>query len=219
MADSNTNKTLKELEQSYLDGKYDNVKDGLIAVKSDVDLGQFHYNLGTVLAKNSEFGASRYNLEKAKKLGFNYPGLDKNLDSVVKVINSTNPGIARESLLDFAVTSSEGLFLFMSLVLCLIVTLLKKGRVIQKNRTFVILLMMAFVPYIFKKTYVDTSYKIGVNIKGLKIYEGPSDIYPVLKEIGEGQKVIIEKSFEDWMLISSPKQFAGWVKRSELGLL
>ncbi|EQC43224.1 SH3 domain protein [Bacteriovorax sp. Seq25_V] len=218
MADSNTNKTLKELEQAYLNGKYDKVKDGLITIKNDVDLGQFHYNLGTVLARSNEFGAARYNLEKAKKIGFNYPGLDKNLDSVVKVV-SAGSSKTSGNVLDFAVTSSVGLFLFISLVFCLVATLLRKSRVIEKNLYFAIAVLISFLPVIGKVTYIDSKYKVAINIKKTDVYEGPSDIYPVLKEMTEGQKLIIEKSYEDWMLISSPIEYAGWVKRTELGVL
>lgn len=212
-----TNNLLKEMESSYLNGDFNQSKEALLKAKASLNDGLFHYNLGTLYAKNNELGAARYNLEKAKKLGFSYPGLDKNLSLTTKLIESTSAQ-SQLTLTSFMTNISVSYFLLFSVSVWLIICLFKKAKMLS-IQSFIILSVFAFSPILIKKLYVDTNFKTAVNLKKIEIYEGPSDIYNVIKEVEEGHKLIIGKSFDEWILVEWPIEYAGWIKRNDIGYL
>jgi hypothetical protein len=218
MADNNINNSLKKLEELYLNKEFAGLRDELMKIKKDISPGLFHYNLGTAFAKDGMFAAARYNFEKAKKEGLNNLALSKNLELTVEQIDGRPELSFSEDLFDFSVGASSSLFLTMTLVLVLFSVLLKKFKVISRV-VFVVLLIVSSSPYLIKTKYLNEKFHVGVNLKDLKIYEGPSAIYDILKVVPPGQKVIVGKKFEDWIMIESPMEHAGWVKRNDLGLL
>lgn len=221
MANTNINKTVKELEQLYLDAKYDDLRNKLVSDRDSLSPGLFHYNLGTTLAKQGNLAAARYNLEKSKKLGFEHPALSKNLNSVlneVEVKVSLDQSLGATSLKEFSSTS-ESVFLLIALIICLLAAALYRFKVFKSKVVAVLVLILAFTPFLIKKYHYSTNYIVGINLKETKVFEGPSEIYPVLKSINEGQKLILGKSFEDWIYISWPQEYSGWMKRKELGVL
>jgi len=222
MADTNINKQVKELEQLYLDGKYTELKEKLVKDRDSLSPGVFHYNLGTILAKEGNLAAARYNLEKAKSLGFSHPALIKNLDSVTKKVQVTQYNSEKPldiKLLEGFVFTSDSLFLLASLLCALFMTILLRMKLIKNRYIFVALLALSTTPFLVKKYHYNTTYMTAVNIKATKVFEGPSEIYEPIKEIEGGQKVIIGKSFEDWIFVNWPVEYSGWVKRQDLGVL
>jgi hypothetical protein len=221
MADTSTNKHVKELEELYLSGKYDELKSKLIKDRDSLSPGVFHYNLGTVFAKQGNLAAARYNLEKAKSLGFEHPALNKNLSSILKTVEiQTNPEIpASSKALNYFMGTSEGLFLLFSLVLILFVSILYRMKLFRNKIVLALSIVICLSPLGVKKYYYNTNYVTGVNIRDAKVFEGPSEIYPTIKEIVGGQKLILGKSYEDWIFIASPIEFSGWIKRKDLGIL
>lgn len=221
MADTSTNKHVKELEQLYLDGKYDDLKSKLIKDRDSLSPGVFHYNLGTVFAKKGNLAAARYNLEKAKSLGFEHPALNKNLNSILETVEvKTNPDIPVPSkALDYFMSTSEGIFLFFALIVVLISSILYRTNTLRNKMALALLVVISFSPLAIKKYHYDTKYITGINIRDAKVFEGPSEIYPTIKEIVGGQKLILGKSYEDWIFISFPIEFSGWIKRKDLGIL
>lgn len=217
MENDSTNNLLKEMESSYLTGDFAKSQEILLKARDTISDGMFHYNLGTLLAKKGELGAARYNLEKAKKLGFSYPGLEKNLQVTVKKIEGT-VGTYRSSIISEVTSVSLYSVMLLSVCLWVVVCFLKRANKLNW-KSFVLFSLLSFSPYLIKSFYIDESYKVAINIKSINIYEGPSEIYSVIKEVSEGNKLIIGKSHEEWLLISWPIELAGWVKRSDIGYL
>jgi len=220
MADTNINKQVKELEQLYLNGKFEELKSKLIKDRDSLSPGVFHYNLGTVLAKEGNLAAARYNLEKAKDLGFQHPALYKNISAVKKnvEVKSYAEVPLDVKVLEAFVFTPETVFILVSLCLALFVSLLYRFKVFKNKLVLVLCLFILSTPVLIKKYYYDTNYLTGINIKDTKIYEGPSEIYEPLKEVVGGQKVILGKSYEEWIFINWPVEYAGWVKRQDLGI-
>ncbi|OIQ18262.1 MAG: hypothetical protein BM556_08345 [Bacteriovorax sp. MedPE-SWde] len=221
MANTNINKTVKELEQLYLDAKYDDLRNKLVNDRDSLSPGLFHYNLGTTLAKQGNLAAARYNLEKSKILGFEHPALSKNLKSVLNEIEvkvSPDQSLGATSLKEFTSTS-ESVLLLIALIICLLAAVTYRFKVFKSKVVAILILILAFTPFLIKKYHYSTNYIVGINLKESKVFEGPSEIYPVLKSITEGQKLILGKSFEDWIYISWPQEHSGWMKRKELGVL
>lgn len=217
MENDNTNNLLKEMESSYLKGDFKSAQDLLLKSKDNLDLGLFHYNLGTVFAKEHELGAARYNFEKAKKIGFSYPGLEKNLNLTIKLIEGDSVKFEQNAL---SLSSSLSLSYVLLFTVCvwLIACLLKKAQKINwRSLGIVTFICLSLVGT--KMFYIDNLYQSAINVKKIQIYEGPSDIYSVIKEVSEGHKLIVGKSYEDWVLIEWPIEFAGWIKRTEIGYL
>ena len=219
MENDNTNKVLKELQDLYLKGDIENFKSKLINNKSQMSDGLFHYNLGTAFAKQGNYAAARYNLEKSMTSGFIHPSLRKNLNSIKEKLNTAKDDTSHtSSVFTGIVTTSSPIFLSISLSLILIVSLLWKIKFIEKLRYLLLLSFISMTP-IAIKTYYSKEYKVGINIKKIKVFEGPSEIYESINEVEAGQKLIIGKSYEEWSLIEWPPENIGWIKRDDLGLL
>lgn len=214
MEDISTENTLKKIEALYLDGKFEMARDELLAIKDKLSTGQFHYNLGTILFKENQYGPARFNLELAKQLGFSYPGLEKNLSVVAAKIGHRYDATPLSTL----ITAPDSYFLLFSAVLITTLSLLKKSGIL-KFKSFVILLLISLSPVIFKMAWLDKNYKVAVNLKKIQILEGPSKIYNSMYELDEGQKIIVGKSLDEWLLIEWPVEYSGWVNRNELGLI
>lgn len=221
MADTITNTTLKKLEDLYREGNIEAFKDQLIKNRDNLSDGLFHYNLGTAFAKSGDLAAARYNYEKALKFGYEHPALKKNLKLVTSQVEQSVPeseDIQAMMTKNF-VFGSESLFLFVALILSLFFVGMKRFKLINNKIIITVLVLLSFTPYLTKKFYYNKKYLTGINLKKVQILEGPSDIYPALKELEAGQKIILSKSFDDYVFIAWPIDYAGWIERSKLGLL
>ena len=153
---SNSITLSKSLEDPYLKHDYDTVQKKLLENKEFFDLGVFHYNLGTVLGKQKNFPAARYNLEKSLHLGFLDSRLKNNLQTVKKHLARNDIDTSyhwRDQFLNFGLSIPEPLFITWTLICLLVVLLLMRLRKLQRKITIVICLFLSILPFHLSKFY------------------------------------------------------------------
>lgn len=211
---------LKSLETSYLNKKFDDGIDLLLKHKNLLDSGSFHYYFGSFHLKKNDFAVARYHLEKAVNDGYYDSGIFHNID----VAKSNLPSVsieANQAPMDKALSSSLTLgseyYLMFGLVLSTLFLLFFLKQWLEKWWITAIFVVLAFVPLIFKMTYLD-SRAFALNFKEVKIKQGPSDIYDDIGSLPVGTKVILGKKYNGWYFIEAPKKLNGWVNKNKIVL-
>ena len=216
------------LEALYLEGDYHLVRRKLIQSKEKFDPGVFHYNLGTVLAKEGRLSASRYNLEKALHKGFIDSRVVGNLRAVKSVLMAkdleSSEAAWSDRTLNFALNVPQPLFLTSTLLLLLGALLLihfkKVGKVMGKGGRPVLiggLFTLALVPFLVSQLYLK-NIDYAINLEETILREGPSEIYPEIMALDAGSKFIIGDENNGWAFIESPNFLSGWVRRDKLAV-
>lgn len=216
MDNTNTNISLKELEDLFLAKKYDEARDYLVAKKDTISPGLFHYNMGVILGEQGNLAVSRYHFEIAKKNGFSHPAVYKNLKIVEAGIGvKSKPDSMMEYTADFFSSTSSSIFLFVTLLIVFIMMIV--ARKLQLSKKFVTaVLILFFMPLIFKSFYFDNKYSTALSLKEVELFQGPSKVYEVIDMIPAGSKLILSKSHSDWVFIEYPIEFSGWIDRSKI---
>lgn len=220
MADSNIQKDLKSLEQYYQQKQYDKGVEWLLQNKDAYSKGQFHYNLGVFLTKEGNLAAGRYNFEKAIKEGYVNTQVYHNLtivESQLNVNDISNSKSAFDQSINYALSISPDAYLLFSLILVLIVLTLKKLRLIKEWAIAGVFIALALIPFGASKLYLDR-LDYAINLKEVKIFEGPSKMFPERGSIKPGTKVIIGQKDGEWLFIKSPLLLAGWVNKNDMAL-
>lgn len=205
----------KSLESLYLKGDYKELKDNFLKNKDQYSAGIFHYNLGTVFAKEGNFAASRYHLEKAVKEGLLTPNLFSNL-SFVKSKLSWSESEAAPAIIEWALLLPAKAYISMSLGLLLVALLLIRPFKAAR-RWWVLFLALSLLPVAIKWMAVDGHY-MGIALKELKIHEGPSQIYEEKSLVPEGAKFVVSKEHDGWFFIEYPLHLTGWISKENIGL-
>lgn len=221
MANTNINEISKSLETLYLDGKFDKAVDLLLESKNQLSAVDFHYNLGTVYAKMGDLGPGRYHLELALKKGYVGSDLLNNLTVIKSKLQGVDLSMSRDlgdQIISFL--SSVPIMPVVSIVLVLMIAsiLLFKFKKVKSIYGLVLLVITSLLPLAIHQG-VLANKTFAVNIKEMKIYEGPSSVYDVRATLPGGSKFILGKSDGDWFFIDHPVDLAGWVKKEDIGIL
>lgn len=218
MSKVKTTEILDTAKTYYLNGDYEAAKGVILEGKEDLDSGLFHYNLGSIYLKMGKLGPARLHLEKAKKEGFSFPMLWKNLDYVKgqsQVFDPTKSKNFQEVFVGKTLDiSMSGVVIFSLIVLVGLLFTLRK-RVLNKVQFSILALLFGVLP-ISGKYLLENGYDFAIALKPTRVYEGPSKIYPDYGELPEGSRVIVGKYHDEWFYIFSPKDLAGWVERNDL---
>jgi hypothetical protein len=219
MSNTNTNTLLKSVEEIYLKGDYKQAIDTLIKSKGTLQPGLFHYNLGTLYLKMGRLGPSRYNLEKANKIGFSNPLVKNNINYIRKqesIISVGESGSLIDKTFFHINEASSYQFGFFLLLFSLFLVIAMRFKKISL-RSFSIVFFVAILLTSIIKVYTHSNYHQAVIMNDVSIFEGPSKIYEESGNIIAGSKVLVSKSQNDWFYILSPASVSGWIKRSALG--
>lgn len=219
MSESKAEQILKNAEQFYIKKDYEAALGVILEAKDTLDPGLFHFNLGSLYLKKGELGPARFHLEKAKDSGFSYPMLWKNLKYIQTQPQVLDP-VKSKNIQEYVVgktmdvpLSFVGIF---SLLAVIIILFSLQRKWIERKFIAVILLLLSIAPlgisYSIKK-----GYNYAIALKPLRVYEGPSKIYPDYGEISAGSRVIINNFQDDWYYILSPRSQSGWVEKTDLG--
>lgn len=219
MSESKAEQILKNAEQFYIKKDYESALSVILESKDKLDPGLFHYNLGSLYLKKGELGPARFHLERAKDSGFSYPMLWKNLKYIQEQPQVLDP-VKSKDMQEFFVgktmdvpLSFVGIF---SLLIAVIVLFSFRKKWIERKLVVVLFLVIAIAPvgisYSIKK-----GFNYAIALKPLRVYEGPSKIYPDYGEISAGSRVIINNFQDDWYFILSPRSQSGWVEKTNLG--
>lgn len=208
---------LKKAEELYLDDQLESATDVILESKALLDRPLFHYNLGSLYLKREKLGPARLHLEMAKKEGFSYPMLWKNLEVIKSQPQIVDPVKSRNIWESFSAKYREipsDFFIIFFLLFLSISTLGLRKKVIRPL-VFVFFLLLSFAPW-GVKTFLDKEVNFAVVITTTRVFEGPSSIYTDLGEVAEGSRVLVSKLKDGWFYIVSPKEFQGWSKQEDL---
>ncbi|EQC45124.1 SH3 domain protein [Bacteriovorax sp. BSW11_IV] len=221
MENTSTSDILKSLEELYLNGNYDEAMGLLIKNKSLFSNSDFHYNLGTILVKNNDLGAGRYNFEMAlKESPFNIKARN-NLDFLMKKLplnDLSTSEVTSDKVINFSMKMGTDLVLSFSLILVLLLAILLRMGKITKKRIFALLVVLSLMPS-GAHYFIKSKYKVAIALQNQKILEGPSGVYGMIGELAAGAKIILGEENKKWVMVEYPKQYAGWVKKDLLGNL
>ncbi|MCY4524012.1 MAG: SH3 domain-containing protein [Halobacteriovoraceae bacterium] len=217
---NNSTDLSKSLESLYLKKDYIAVQKKLLENKDSFDLGVFHYNLGTILGKQKNFPAARYNLEKASHLGFLDSRLKNNLQTIKGQLASKDIDTSdhwQDQFLNFGLGIPESFFFTWTLICILTVLLLKHFKKLQKMIPILICLFFAIFPLFISQFYFN-KIKYAINLKATPLREGPSSIYSEIMTIEAGSKFIVGESNNGWIYVRYPYFLSGWVKKEFLAM-
>ncbi len=224
MGNSNTTKVtkspLQQFEEFYANKQFATARDVLLQNKQQFSSGIFHYNLGTTYAKLGDFGAARFNLEKAIHEGFSNSKSKNNLSYVIEQLKvedlSTSDTISDRSmnlLLSVSRDAYLGIGLFLA-VLILTIAIIKK---MKWKSTLALSIMFLLLPIAIGQL-IESKVHYAIALKDVEMYEGPSKIFQQKGSLKAGAKVIIEENKEGWIFIKYPENLAGWVRKDNLGI-
>lgn len=221
MANTNINEISKSLETLYLDSKFDKAIDLLLESKDQLSAVDFHYNLGTVYTKMGDLGPGRYHLELAMKKGYIGSDLLNNLAVIKSKIQGINLSLSNDfgdRFIGFISQIPLSYVISITLVLLIVSVLLYKFKQIKNKASLVILLVLSMVPIgVHQGALAGKTFAI--NLKEMKVYEGPSSVYDVKASLPGGYKFILGKQDGEWFYIDHPVSLAGWVKKEDIGIL
>ncbi len=220
MPEDTTTTVNKSLEDVYLSGQYDQAIKQLLESKDKYPRGQFHYNLGTLHAKQGDLAVARFHLEKSVRLGFSNTHSWHNLDYVRTKLSlddlSSSPNFSDRCLESVLNMTGGGLWGLTLLCLIGIAIFVKKSNEISK-KILVGLAILAFLPGVFSELYIK-KVRLAVALKDGQIHEGPSAIYQSKTSIRAGSKFVIGQMKDGWSFITHPISISGWVRNQDLGI-
>jgi hypothetical protein len=220
MQNNNTSDILKSLEELYLAKEYGAARKLLLESRDKLEPDLFHYNIGTIDAKNGEWGISRFHLEKALKSGFFDLRADHNLEYVkgkLQLQGLSSSVKLQDRLLDKAMSVNPALFHTTSLILILLLLLFIKRKIIKRAFVIILWLTISIVPVVAERLFL-ANISSAIVLQAAPRYEGPSAIFDKLSKISVGSKIIIREHDETWALVLAPYGLVGWVKREQLGV-
>lgn len=221
MANTSTNDILKTLKVSFEQSNYKNGITHLLEKKSELPQDVFHFYLGNFYLKQGELGAGRYNLEKAKSLGYRHSILENNIKFVEGRVAEKGVGFTQDTY-SKAVSTASNLsfeyFVLASLILFSFILFLRKIKTIKNNVITIVFLVFAFLP-IGIKSYLLHGVNVGIVLKEIKLYDGPSKIFSDIRDLPAGTKLILGQNSEGWLYVQYPVELSGWVEAKDLGLI
>ena len=221
MDNNNTEAVLTSLEKLYLEGKFDQARELFLTSKDSLPEGPFYYNLGTLYAKEGDFVAARYNLEKAISKKFINTMVFNNLKAVKQELNVLDLGQS-SSFYDRTVNASllipTEAYLSITFILVLGLMIAKKMKFVRSLALSIVLFVLFLVPFAYSFFYLKT-IDYAIVLKDAEIYEGPSKIYVNTGIVPGGSKIIIGKLNNGRYLIKHPLNLSGWIDKNDLGFL
>lgn len=218
MADSKADEILKQAQQFFVNKDYESALSVIREGKKHLDPGLFHYNLGSIYTKSGDLGAGRFHLEKAKKAGFNYPMLWKNLKYIKnqpQVMDPTKSKDYQEVLVGKVLDVPSSFFIIFSLACLVLLVFLARKSIINIKKFVVLAVLFVLIPPI-TSFVIKNGYKYAITLKPVRVYEGPSKIYPDFGEVSAGSRVIVGRFHDSWFFLLSPSSISGWVDRTHL---
>ncbi|MCF8058009.1 MAG: SH3 domain-containing protein [Bacteriovoracaceae bacterium] len=218
MAKSKADQILKEAQQFYVNKDYESALSVILKGKESISPGLFHYNLGSIYLKMGDLGPSRLHLEKAKSHGFQYPMLWKNLKYIKtqnQVYDPTKSKIFKEAFIGKVLDIPDVLIMMVTLALIIfLLGIFRKGW-IRSKKYLALALVLIIVP-LTSSYLIKRNFNYAVVLKPLRIYEGPSKIYPDFGEVSPGSRVVVGQLRDNWYFVISPSDISGWVEKANL---
>lgn len=212
---------MKSLESLYLEKDFKSAKEYILKHRDQFDLGQFHYNLGTLHTKKEEFAVGRFHLEKALQEGYVNTKSLHNLEvvkEILKVDDAGNSAVLWDRILAGSKEIPVSAYLGMTIILLLILGLVVRLKLVIGKWVIIPLVLLTLAPLGFNYFYVS-DISVVICLEDIQLREGPSKIYSESSTVDAGTKLITGESSGEWIFIKAPLHHAGWAHRDTLGFL
>ncbi len=219
MENNNINELMKSLSELYAKKDYAKALELLEQNSQAFDTGTYYYNLGTLKAKVNDFAFARFYYERALKEGYRSEALLNNLGFVKSKIQGddlSNSSKFEDRLQDATLFFPLSFYLFLGALFFFVAVLWMRMMKSLKIWKVAIVILFAFVPAIFKISYLDKN-PVAIVLKETSVYEGPSTIFEQKSTIKAGAKIRLSKINDKWAFVSAPESAIGWISREHLG--
>lgn len=208
------------LESLYLKKDFAGAKDYLLKHRDMFNIGQFHYNFGTLDLKLGNYATARFHLEKALLEGQQHPKVYKNLEVATQLLQ-LQPADQEIGLLDQLVMKGKSIpldaFVTIFLAIIFLLALVWARKWVVKKWILSGMAILSICPLIIY--FYLHQLSIAIVLKDVTLREGPSKLYSESNHIPAGSKLILGEKNGTWFFVKSPLKFAGWVEQDNLGLL
>lgn len=182
--------------------------------QSAMDLGLWHYNMGTVFGKMNDWPMARFHFILAETSGFHSKELNQNqqlVEEKLEVVELEKPLAASDYLIKAGFIAADGPLLSLGfLFLAIGLWVLRKKPTLKAASIFV----LAVVTPLMLDVWID-SWPKKVVISPKQIFDGPSALFGSRGEIPPGI-MIMTNTKDDWEKIIFPSRFSGWIKSDGL---
>jgi len=214
MEDTTIENALKTFEDFYLKKDYPNALLTLEKNQQEMDLGSWHYNMGTVLGEMNNWPLARFHFILAEASGLHSEKLNQNqqlVEDKLEVHRLEKPLDTSDYLIKAGMIASDGPLVSLGfLFLAVGLWILKKRPTLKSAALFVV----AVATPLMLDLWID-SWPRKIVIKTKAIYEGPSALFVTRGELPQGL-MILTNTKGDWEKIIFPSRFSGWVKSDSL---
>jgi hypothetical protein len=205
---------LKTFEDYYLKMDYPNALLTLEKNQSAMDLGLWHYNMGTVFGKMNDWPMARFHFILAETGGFHSKELNQNqqlVEDKLEVVELEKPLSASDYLIKAGFIAADGPLLSLGfLFLAIGLWVLRKKPTLKAASIFV----LAVITPLMLDVWID-SWPKKVVISPKQIFDGPSALFGSRGEIPPGI-MIMTNTKDDWEKIIFPSRYSGWIKSAGL---
>lgn len=179
-----------------------------------MDLGLWHYNMGTVFGQMNNWPMARFHFILAGTSGFHSKELNQNqqiAEEKLEIEQLEKPLGASDYLIKAGFIAADGPLLSLGfLFLAVGLWVLRKKPTLKSASIF----LLAVVTPLMLDVWID-SWPRKVVVMPKQVFEGPSALFGVRSELPAGILVITERK-DGWEKIIFPSRFTGWVKSEGL---
>lgn len=196
--------------------------------------GSVYYNMGNAYFKSAELGKAILAYEQALKYLPRDEDIKTNLEfaRLISVEREDTDGRLNFSILIqrflkyFTVNEWISSFevVYAILFLSAIMLIFSRQELIKQSATKAIVIMLPvwFVlgTFVGIRVYGEVYRKEAVVIeKNIKVHSGPADSYTLLFNVPEGTKMLIHQRRGEWLQVTLPNGYSGWVENRSVGVI
>lgn len=217
---------------AYMDGRYEEAIKGYEKmIKKGLINPHVYYNLGNAYVKAGKGGLALLNYEKSLELAPRNEDAKYNLSLVREQLALSGPSIdasppweGLKGLINFAQSAKLTFFFYTALFLTFSAMLLAKDEnlrlKLKKAGTALVAATLVSAAIASYELYRQESLEKGIIIAATTgLYEVPLEQGNPEIEINEGVKVTLLASDNEWLKVSTPDGFVGWVKIDTVGII
>lgn len=213
MEDSNISNLFKSLESHIEKQEFDEAIGLLKANYEKFDSGVYHYNLASIYAQKQELVKSRIHYEEAMNNGYVSPELKASLRKVresLDIVEAEKPENTLDYLHYSVIETPIQMFVtVLLLTLILIIVGMKKTSGAVKVILSLLIMLPGIIGYIY---YSKTEVVILQQDKIVR--SGPSKIFEEVHVMPKGMKVLMGRSYSDFLEVVYPSTYKGWVEKN-----
>lgn len=202
---------LNEFEHLVKSEDYDAALAILVKNKYEFESSIYHYNVGVIWAKKSNFVMARKHFELAKASGYVSVELKNNLEEVknqlgISYLEKSND--LKTKLLDTCLSLDPYTPMIISSLIFISFFMLVRDSFKKVSLLICVSLLPVLVYY-----GVQENYEKSIVMQDTIVRKGPSGIFEKVQELPGGVLIIHSKLKDGWIHIVSPPHLRGWTNK------